>query len=219
MSLERITHMARVACFYQNTDQEHLQNDVLPRFHDACIQALNEVRFFGTTNHYFDSKYLEEEICPPAFQQRCVQKIEAVVRDNDKSPPHPSSSSYRRAPSTAHFEQAIEEAKRESVAELNHATLMENQKRRVFAAVTAHFDVEKKTLVDNLLKKIKDILIKGHREWIERDLLRFQDILAAAKEDDSVVKLREDLRDKVKRLESCMLLLRDVLLPVQANEA
>jgi hypothetical protein len=142
---------------------------------------LNEERFFGTTNHYFDAKYLEEEICPPAFLSRCREKLQEVLIDNTKSPFCASigGSSYRCV-QISHLVQAIEEAKHESVAEFNHATLMENQKRRVFAAVKAHFDVEKKTIVDNLLKKTKDILIKGHKEWIERDLLRSQDIIAAA---------------------------------------
>jgi hypothetical protein len=197
----------------QHSDQEHLQKEVLPKFHDACIQALNEERFFGTANHYFDAKYIEEEMCPPAFEKRCQQKMQEVLQDNTKSP-YSNSTSYRNV-QVYYLMEAIKEAKRESTAEIDHATLMENQKRRVFAAVKAHFDVEKKTFVDILLKKTKDILIKGHKEWIERDLLRSQDIIAAAKEDESVVKLREDLRDKVKRLENCMLLLRDVPFPVK----
>jgi hypothetical protein len=193
-----------------------MQNTVLTRFHDQCIQALSEERFFGTANHYFDAKYCEEEICPEAFMSRGKQKLQEVLH---KSPIWSKHDFYGyRLVNVDNLMEALEHAKSETVAELNHATLMENQKRRVFSAVKAHFDVEKKTFVDIVLKKTKDVLFNGHKEWIERDLLRNQDILAAAKEDGSVVKLREDLREKVKRLENCMLLLRDVPLPVKIKE-
>lgn len=113
--------------------------------------------------------------------------------------------------------ECLELAKREIASEAAHTDLVSNQKNRLFAAVKAHFDVEKKTFVDNLLKKTKDIVIKGHCDWIERDLLRSEKILGAAKEDENVKMLREDLIGRIDRLQECMLLLRDIPLPEKQN--
>jgi hypothetical protein len=90
---------------------------------------------------------------------------------------------------------------------------MANQKIHLFAAITAHFDVEKKTFIDNLLKKTKDILIHGHRDWIEHELLRSKKISESATENEHMKKLRGDLLERVERLKECMTLLRDVPLP------
>lgn len=111
----------------------------------------------------------------------------------------------------------LEEAKQEIASKVVHTDLLENQKKRLFAAVKAHFDVEKKTFADNLLKKTKDILIQGHKNWVQRDLLRSSKIMEAAVEDESIQQMRTDLVDRVKRLNECLSLLRDVPLPTTTS--
>jgi hypothetical protein len=199
----------------KHTDQNYLQRVVLPKFHDACMNCLHEERFFGTTNHYFDSKFLEDEICPPQLMELFKAKANALLQDDEMSPPCNNHKNYRIV-SVDHLDACLREAKQETANQAAHTDLMANQKRRLFAAITAHFDVEKKTFVDNLLKKTKDILIHGHRDWIERELLRSKKISESATEDEHVKKLRRDLLERVERLKECMTLLRDVPLP--ANE-
>ena len=189
-------------------DQEYLQKSVLPRFHDACMRCLHEEGFFGTTNHYFDAKFLEDEICPPKLIDRFAQKARRLLKDDNGC--------YRQVKLDP-LKQCLKEAKEEIAHELVHTDLLQNQKRRIFAAIKAHFDVEKKTFVDNLLKKTKDVLIKGHSNWIEREVLRSEAILKSATEDESVKKLRSDLVARLGRLEECMVLLRDVPLPVKTS--
>jgi hypothetical protein len=79
----------------------------------------------------------------------------------------------------------LREAKQETANQAAHTDLMANQKICLFAAITAHFDVDKKTFVDNLLKKTKDILIHGHRDWIERELLCSKKISESDTEDSN----------------------------------
>ena len=149
-----------------NIDQEYLHKSVLPKFHDACMACLHEEGFFGTTNHYFDAKFLEDEICPPKLVDRFYQKAQGLLKDGNKSPACSCHTAFRKV-YAQHLKVCLEEAKQEIANETVHTDLLDNQKRRLFAAVKAHFDVEKKTFADNLLKKTKDILIKGHCDWIE----------------------------------------------------
>ena len=141
-------------------DQEYLQAEVFPKFKTACIEALEEERFFGTTNHYFDAKFREDEICPEALIENFVTKATALWNDAEKTVRHPEYTEYRSL-SMSHLKDCLVNAKKEVAAHEVHADLMESQKKRVFAAIKAHFDVEKKTFVDNLLKKTKDILIQA----------------------------------------------------------
>lgn len=96
---------------------------------------------------------------------------------------------------------------------LLHNDLMTTQKERVFAAVKAHFAVEKKTFLDILLKKTKDIVIKGHQDWVHCGFLRSETIISKAKEDEAVAELRKELIGRIQRLSECMGLLHDVPLP------
>lgn len=194
------------------TDQEHLMHTILPEFQRACTVCLNEERFYGTTNHYFDSKFMQDEICPEKLIERFKSKAQQLLDDKIVARTPSSSSSYKNI-NVDNLAQCLEAAKTEVANESVHADLLENQKNRLFAAVKAHFDVEKKTFVDNLLKKTKDIVVKGHRDWIERDLLRSSTILAAAEENEDVKKLRIDLKGKIERLQECMVLLHNVPLP------
>lgn len=188
----------------------------MPQFQEACNACLNEEGFYGTANHYFDAKFLEDELCPPKLIRRFKEKAEQVVGDRSKTTRHSSGSNYYVV-NVDCLVDCLEEAKAEVAREAVHTDLLENQKKRLYSAVKAHYELEKKTFVDNLLKKTKDILIKGHREWIERDLIRSEKILENAKEDENVTKLREELKGKVERLQECMLLLRDVPLPDKTN--
>lgn len=193
-------------------DQEYLQKEVLPKFKNACQQALEEERFFGTSNHYFDSKFREDEICPKELIDSFMAKTKVLWDDSIKTPQCPNDASHRVLNTTA-LEQCLLDAKKEVAEEQVHTDLMETQKKRVFAAVKAHFDVEKKTFVDNLLKKTKEILIQGHISWIKFHFLRSKTIEEAAKEDKNTCKLRKDLLARMERLNECMALLRDVPLP------
>mmetsp|Transcript_7721 Transcript_7721/g.21508 ORF Transcript_7721/g.21508 Transcript_7721/m.21508 type:complete len:179 (-) Transcript_7721:269-805(-) len=165
--------------------------------------CLEEEGSFGTTNHYFDSKFREDEICPPAFIQKVLSKAQAIENYN----------SIPASKLQSNLERWLNEARQEVASSTCHADLLTNQKKRLFAAVRAHFDVEKKTFVDNILKKTKDILIQGRKDWIDRCLLRSDEILQAAGEDEDIKQMREDLLNRVERLEECMSLLRDVPLP------
>lgn len=195
-------------------DQNHLQSEILPRFQAACIESLHEERFFGTTNHYFDSKFREDELCPKELIERFEQKARGLINDATKTPRCPQNGSYFIL-KVSQLKDCLEMAKEEIASEVKHSDLVNTQKNRLFAAAKAHYDVEKKTFCDILLKKTKEIVIEGERNWIQRELLRSSKIFAAANEDDRVKKLRQDLIEKKDRLEECMELLRDVALPVE----
>ena len=110
-------------------------------------------------------------------------------------------------------QECLQAAKREVANNQVHADLITTQKERVFSAVKAHFGVEKKTIVDILLKKTKDIVIKCHQDWIQCRFLRSETIIAEAKEEDSVAELRKELLSRIQRLSECMALLHNVPLP------
>jgi hypothetical protein len=194
-----------------------MHKEVLPKFSASCIDVLNDEAFFGTTNHYFNSKFREEEICPQALIDAFAVYASRVLVDDSKSAPYRSDPSYRRVIHVDHLRKCLEEAKAEVAAKDLHATLIETQKKRLFSAVQANFDVEKKTLADNLLKKTKGILLRGHKEWIGTHLIRSEKIHSAAGEDDSIAEYRKTLIAQKGRLEACMLLLREVPLPSSSD--
>lgn len=185
----------------KHADQKYMQTEVFPKFKTACIEALAEERFFGTTNHYFDAKFREDEIC----SQELIETFYSRLKNKD----------FSRDTTWEIIKDCLLEAKKEVAEREVHTDLLETQKKRVFAAVKAHFDVEKKTFVDNLLKKTKDILIKGHEEWVSQHFLRSATILEAAKEDENTCNLRKELVERIDRLNDCMSLLRDVPLPAK----
>jgi hypothetical protein len=197
-------------------DQEYMHTDVLPAFSASCIEALNDEGFFGTTNHYFSSKFREEEICPDEFIEAFIVKASSVLSSNDKSPAHPQNSSYRNV-KLDDLRKCLKEAKAEVASKDLHANLIETQKKRLYSAVLANFDVAKKTMVDNLLKKTKGILLRGHEEWIETHLIRSERIHSAAGENDFIVDYRKTLKGQIERLGACMLLLQEVPLPTSSN--
>jgi len=127
-------------------------------------------------------------------------------------------SSGYRAVDVDHLEACLKEARTEVSSRQVHTDIMETQKKRVFAAVKANFDVEKKTFVDILLKNLKFILLEGHTDYVEKSVLRSKTILDNAREDESVTKLREDLLAKEKRLKECMSLLHDVPFPLRGGK-
>lgn len=179
-------------CFstFESVDQEYLQKKVFPKFTDACIEALEDEKFYGTTNHYFDAKFREDEICPDALVQSFVQKAQNTWDNTTKTRRSAADPKYRML-NMPELEKCLLEAKKEIAEKEVHTDLTETQKKRVFAATKAHFDVEKKTLVDILLKKTKDILIRGHTDWINLHFLRSGAISTAAKEDENICKLRK----------------------------
>ena len=191
-------------------DQEYFQSKVFPEFTAACQEALEQERFFGTTNHYFDSKFREDEICPESLEESFMTKFNQLWNED--------SDNYRsgfKELDPQLVRECLKAAKTEVANNQVHTDLMTTQKGRVFSAVKAHFDVEKKTIVDILLKKTKDIVIQRHQDWIHCRFLRSETIIAKAKEDESVIELRNELLGRVKRLNNCMALMHDVPLPVE----
>ena len=194
-------------------DQSFLHSSLLPAFTEACRDALERESFFGTANHYFDSKLLENELCPISLMSAFRTKAQKLW-DNEKcTRRYPQNGSYRLL-IMDDLMQCLEEAKEEVTNSCAQATLMETQKNRVFSAVKAHFGVEKKTLTDNLLKESKAILLDRYKEWIQHRILPSESILEKAQEDEATQELREELTARVGRLNECIALLHDVPLPV-----
>lgn len=166
-------------------------------------------------NHYFDSKFREEEICPKEVFEVFTRKARAVLRDKEKSPPHKHDFSYRRV-DVEQLTECLEQAKTEVATGQVHSSILETQKLRVFSAVKANFDVEKKTFVDLLLKHIKCILIQEHKDYVDKHVLRSKHLLDQAGENEDIAKHRNELLAREERLEECMRLLCDV--PFTARE-
>lgn len=188
------------------SDQCHMQKSTIPRFKEACYESLRQEGTFGTTNHYFDSKFREEEICPDELMDLAEDKF----LDLSESVPHHSSKIRADC-----LRKCLEEAKTEIASKQVHTDIMETQKKRVFAAVKANFDVEKKTFVDLLLKNMKCVLLEGHVNYVEQHVVRSKKILDHAKEDEAVRNFRKELLAKETRLEECMSLLHDVPFPAK----
>ena len=116
---------------------------------------------------------------------------------------------------TAHLKLCLEEARSEFATEIAHKDLLETQKKRLFGAAKAHFDVEKKTFADVLLKKTQGILLKGHKDWIKRNMLSCDKIRDSAGEDKRVTAYRNELKAQLHRLKECESLLHDVQPPTK----
>ena len=182
---------------------------MIPRFKKACYESLHQEGTYGTTNHYFDSKFREDEICPDEMIGLFEKKAKDILRRDIGT----LSATLGNKEVVGSLAQCLKEAGAEVASKQVHSDIMETQKKRVYSAVMAHFDVEKKTFVDVLLKKLKHIVVQGHSEYVETHILRSKEVLDGAREDDAVCKLRQDLLAKEKRLDECMSLLHDVPFP------
>lgn len=192
-----------------------MQKEVFPNFVQACLESLQEERFFGTANHYFYSNFRLDEMCPTSLEDKIIASILALWNDPTKTSRHSSNSSYRIL-NMDEVRACLTQAKLEISKTQSHVDLLESQKKRVFSAVKAHFEVEKKTFTDIVLKKTKAFLIEKHKNWVQQHIFQIPNIAEFAKENEGTVQLRKDLLSKMERLDKCMSFLRDIPLPANA---
>merc|ERR1712113_254363 len=91
--------------------------------------------------------------------------------------------------------------------------LHEQQQQRLFHAVEAAFAVEKKTFTDYILKETTEHLIDPRNHWVATALFSNANIKAAAVEDPKTEQQRRELKEKLDRMNQCMLVLREMQSP------
>ena len=83
--------------------------------------------------------------------------------------------------------------------------MKEQQQERVAKAVTAYWWVMHKTFTDNALKAVRDVAVKGVREWSTANGLRaaLRDVEHDPIEDLDAIKYRENLMATVALMKKC----------------
>ena len=90
---------------------------------------------------------------------------------------------------------AIQKA-RAAPCKSGRASVAEHCAARVFRAVKAHCEVEKKNFMDNVLKAVRDVVIEQHALFVHTTLLTSDDVRANAIEDSDVGQRRCALGDE-----------------------
>jgi len=143
----------------------------------ACNEALDECVDFGTSNHYLFSKYVQEQILPD-------ETIELVLASVFSPCYVEGNISKKLTPSEVR--EALLAAQETLAAEDRQQAIQEHVAKKTLNAVKATWSVEKKTITDAILKKIRDMAVKARSEWIHTGLLTDGTIRDAAVEDDDV---------------------------------
>jgi len=192
-------------------------------FRNCCKKTLEREIYFGTDNHYLESKYcadmlVPEEIIKEFCDKLCHEDLFNKVLVISKTGNAQELCYFEKSKDVKPIEFVRETMKKklltvraEWAKEFGAKSLAEQQKRRLFAAVKAAWAVEKKTFVDIVLKETRDEILEKRKEWIERDLLLAPEIQLHAREDDAIIAERERLRGEIDRMQRCILELREII--------
>merc|ERR1712176_984605 len=149
--------------------------EILKEFVEHCAEVLAWEDKFGTANHYLTAKYAETMTIPESVKDEFVGDISRTDLRNMYN-------SGTIGEARLSIKKKLDVQLEKYFKEFAQKSLHQQQQQRVFAAVKAHWSVEKKTFLDCILKVSRDIIIKKREEWISASLLTNENILKYASE-------------------------------------
>lgn len=158
---------------------------IVEELRSAVLKSVSGAETFGTANHYLWDNFCEEVLIPDSFIEKLQRRLDA------KCP-------YKFAANEIIC--VIKDERTEMCADERRKSIYESAARRAYCAVRATWKVEKKSVVDNVLKEVRDLVIKERNEWIETNMLTDEAIVAAAVEDDNVCEMRAALKERIAKM-------------------
>ena len=162
--------------------------------------ALHAIVKFGTQNHYVYDKYIEEEVVPDEVFEDIKEQLDIWEETGTSRhlfvPEGQDKGEHHKDIAADEIVRAIKKARVTYCSESGRASVAEHCAARVFRAVKAHCEVEKKSLVDNVLKAVRDVVVEQHALFVHTTLLTSADVLANAVEDSDVEQRRRALGDE-----------------------
>ena len=172
----------------------------LSTLNDECIKLFDETKIFGTVNHYLTGKYQEFLEIPDETKDKFISDItEDMFLKKDWQ------GKTVRADLLDIKNRILELLKKtleNRETEYLKKSLEEQQIERIYCQVNAVICVEYKTIMDILLKKIRDIILY-RTEWID-NLITDPDIYKYAIEDESIEVKRNFIKNKIKSYEEAL---------------
>ena len=177
--------------------QEHCdgENGIFQVFETECNKALQKEVDFGTLDKCLYKSYLEELKTP---YEEIIEKFSQTV----------PAGNHQREYCINSLKTVIDQC----IKEHPENSLQSHQKRLVFTAIQANYEIEKNTLVDNISKATRDVILKNHERWIMQELFTNQHISKSAAEDESTCKKRKTLNDIVDQMAKCRLEISNILI-------
>jgi hypothetical protein len=162
--------------------------DMLEALDHEVHRELARAAEFGTTNHYLSDKYAEAQILPNSLIDKLAERA---------FPGHVLCTIDSRGA----FKETLKEARDGIIRDDKRASVRENAVKHVYRAVHATWSVEKKSVTDNVLKVVRDEVVKAREQWVQKTLLVDAAIVKAAVEDDDVADKRAGCHECIGRME------------------
>ena len=186
-----------------NAKWSEIRPTIFNGFVDMCEVSLREEKDFGTINHYLQAKYTEDMLLPNTVCDEIIQTFRSASwGDKDES--------YDQK--TRRMKGLVRKVVHDWAEEFGKKTLHKQLERRLLAAVTAAWAVEKKTFTDVVLKKTRDYVLNARKKWVQTQLLVDQDLRDNAIEDASQELRRQEIKRDIEKLCMCKTKIDKILL-------
>ena len=178
---------------------------LMDQLREKMNEELEKEKRFKTMNHYITAKYdehlmfdnktrkaIEESICTETV---CTKRY--VSGRGDVYTVHPLEDVKDN------MMKLIDAALERRAKAYESASLDDQHKQRILAAVRANWAVSKKSLIDNMLSAVLTIAVFGKRKWLQKTLMSDPAIRASASEDLHTKKERERHLKRLKQMGEC----------------
>lgn len=196
--VEQTRRVPRSLCKVIGQEWEVECNRIFCSLKTTFVNRLEKEIPWGTVNHYLTCKFKGEEALP----QELIDDVISLVKPQIGSL-YSNSTTFEQT-----MRSLLGQAKERWSTQFQQKSLHEQQQQRLFHAVEAVFDVEKKTFTDYILKETTEHLVDPRNHWVATALFSNTSIKDAAVEDSATERQRQELKDKLQRMEECMMELR-----------
>ncbi len=172
--------------------------------YEKMKEELTKEKRFKTMNHYITAKYDENMI----LDDKTLEEIrESIVTETVCTHHHDKYKVHTLEKVRDNVMQIVESALERRAEQYKSASLDDQHKQRILAAVKANWAVSKKSLIDNILSAVGTIAVDGKEEWLQKKLMSDQMIRESASEDLKTKNLRNYHLNRVRQMGDC----RDIL--------
>ena len=177
---------------------------LMNKLREKMNEELGKEKRFKTMNHYITAKYDENLMFDDKTRKAiktsiCIETVctKGRVRGDDIYTVHTLEDVKDN------IMELIDAALKRRAETYESASLDDQHKQRILAAVKANWAVSKKSLIDNMLSAVLTIAVFGKRKWLQKTLMSDPAIRASASEDLHTKKERERHLKRLKQMGEC----------------
>ena len=171
--------------------------------------ALKKETRHSTMNHYLTAKYEYFFQYSSTVKETILSAINLETFAHVYSKDNSSSSRWKPIPVAAQkdaLSDIIDKALESYSSQFDKSNLEEQRKEMIVATVKANTTVSLKTLTDNMMAAVKEVIYDGKEHWINVVLL----FIEGASEDEFTKSERKKYLKIQKEMEECATLLNDI---------